>query len=359
MIKNERNGFIGALLMRNKHFFLPVYVLTVFIVTAASAQYTQGTSKVGTTVAQFLKIGAGARSLGMGGSAAAVEGDVYSIYWNPGALARVEGDGAASFTHAAWLANINFDYAAAALSIGDFGVLGIFVTSLSVPQDIVRTEDHPYGDGRVWDASDLALGITYARALTDRFSIGASFKYIREGIWNESAQGVAVDIGTIYTTQFNNLKIGASISNFGTKMRLQGPDLTFNNTPEGQLDQGPQNIPAEYATDSYDLPLSFRLGVSMDVVKSELMRATVAVDATHPNDNTEYINSGVEFGFRETFFARVGYKSLFLQNSEQGLTWGAGVNIGVSSSTLVRMDYAFANYGRLENVQYVSLTVTY
>ncbi|MDE3059008.1 MAG: PorV/PorQ family protein [Bacteroidota bacterium] len=345
--------------MMRKYFYFFLFPIFLLTVSAANAQLTQGTTKVGTTVAQFLKIGAGARSLGMGGTAAAIEGDVYSMYWNPGALARVEGDGAASFTHAAWLADINFDYAAAALSIGDFGVVGISVTSLGVPQDIVRTEDHPYGDGRVWDASDFALGVTYARALTDRFSIGASFKYIRQGIWNESAQGVAVDIGTIYTTQFNDLKIGASISNFGTKMRLQGPDLTFNNTPEGELGQGPQNIPAEYATDSYDLPLSFRLGLSMDIVKSELMRTTVAVDATHPNDNSEYINSGIEFGFRETFFARVGYKSLFMPNSEEGLTWGAGVNAAVSSSTMIKVDYAFASYGRLENVQYVSLTVTY
>lgn len=358
-IMNDRHGFFGVFRMRNKHYLLSICVLSVLIVAAASAQFSQGTTKVGTTVAQFLKIGAGARSLGMGGSAAAVEGDVYSIYWNPGALARVGGDGAASFTHAAWLADINFDFAAAALSVGDFGVLGISVTSLGVPQDIVRTEDHPNGDGRVWNANDFALGVTYARSLTDRFSIGATFKYIRQGIWNESAQGVAFDIGTIYTTQFNDLKIGASISNFGTKLRLQGPDLTFNNTPEGQLGQGPQNIPAEYATDSYDIPLMFRLGLSMDVVKSELVRTTVAIDATHPNDNSEYINSGVEFGFREIFFARVGYKSLFLPNSEEGLTWGAGVNAAVSSSTMIKVDYAFADYGRLKNVQYVSLTVAY
>lgn len=359
MIMDDKGGLFGALVMKNRNIFLSICALSFLVVAISSAQFSQGTTKVGTTVAQFLKIGAGARSLGMGGSAAALEGDVYSIYWNPGALARIEGDGAASFTHAAWIADINFDFAAASLSIGDFGVLGISVTSLGVPQDIVRTEDHPNGDGRVWDANDFALGVTYARALTDRFSIGATFKYIRQGIWNESAQGVAFDIGTIYTTQFNDMKIGASISNFGTKMRLQGPDLTFNNTPEGQLGQGPQNIPAEYATDYYDIPLSFRLGLSMDVFKSELMRTTVAVDATHPNDNSEYINSGVEFGFRETFFARVGYKSLFLPNSEEGLTWGAGVSAAVSSSTAMKVDYAFANYGRLKNVQYVSLTVTY
>ncbi len=64
----------------------------------------------------------------------------------------------------------------------------------------------------------------------------------------------------------------------------------------------------------------------MDVLKSRYIRATAAVDATHPNDNTEYVNSGLELGFDEIFFARVGYKSLFMKNSEEGLTFGGGFN---------------------------------
>ena len=58
----------------------------------------------------------------------------------------------------------------------------------------------------------------------------------------------------------------------------------------------------------------------------EDIRTTFAVDATHPNDNTEYVNSGLEVSWREIIFGRVGYKSLFLRDSEQGLTWGFGVH---------------------------------
>ncbi len=325
----------------------------------ASAQLFRTTTKVGTTAAQFLKIGAGARSLGMGGSAAAVDGDVYAVYWNPASLARITSFGEATFTHANWLADVNYDFAAAALNLEGFGTLGISLTSLAVPEDIVRTEDHPEGDGRRWNASSFALGISFGRSLTDRFAIGTTFKYIQESIWNESAQGIAFDVGTIYTTQFNDLKIGASISNFGTKMRLDGSDISFNNTPGGELGQGPQNVSSTYKTDSYDIPLAFRIGVSMDAVKMENLRATVAVDATHPNDNTEYVNSGLELAFEEMFFGRIGYKALFLQDSEQGLTWGAGFRYEMSATTSLKVDYAFADYGRLKNVQYLTLSIGY
>jgi hypothetical protein len=338
---------------------LSLVVLGLFCRQETSAQLFRTTTKVGTTAAQFLKIGAGARSVGMGGAAVAMPGDVYSIYWNPGALSRITNAGEGTFTHAAWLADVNYDYAAGALAIDGFGVLGMSITSLRVPEDIVRTESNPEGDGRKWDASDFALGLTFSRSLTDRFSIGITAKYIRQTIWNESASAMAFDVGTIYTTPFNDMKIGASISNFGSKMRLDGSDLSFNTNPGGKLGEGAQNVVSQFTTDSYDIPLTFRIGLAMDLVKYESLRATAAVDATVPNDNTESLNTGVEVAFEEMIFGRVGYKSLFMDNREGGLTWGVGVNFNLSTSTSIKVDYAFADYNRLKNVQYLTVSVGY
>lgn len=335
-------------------------VMAVLLCTAtAEAQLARQTTKVGTTVAPFLKIGASAKSIAMGGGAVAVPGDVYAIYWNPGALTTVPGMGEATFTHAQWLADVKYDFAAAAINLDGVGTMAFSLTSLAVPEDIVRTEVNPEGDGRKWDAGSFALGVGFARALTDRFSIGGSLKYIRDAIWNESAQAFAIDVGTYYVTPFNDLRIGASISNFGSKMRLDGHDLSFNNNPGGKSAQEAQNVPALYETEAYDLPLSFRIGLSMDAVKTEKIRATVAIDAIHPNDNVEYLNSGLELGYDEMVFGRVGYKSLFMDDAEGGLTWGVGINLGLSSSASVKLDYAFADYGRLKNVQYMTLSVVY
>lgn len=334
-------------------------VCLLMIVGGVDAQPTRKTTKVGTTVAQFLKIPAGARSIAMGSSGAALEGDIYSIYWNPGALARMRTPGEATFNHAEWLADITYDFAATGLTIEGIGTLGVSLISLRAPEEIVRTEINPEGDGRRWSYSSFAMGLSFARSLTDRFSIGFTAKYIRESLWNMSSQGIAFDIGTIYTTSFNDLKIGASITNFGTKMRLDGHDISFNNFPDGQLGQGPQNIESIYKTESFDIPLTFKIGLAMDILRMDQIRATASVDATHPNDNMEYMNSGLELAYDEMFFGRVGYKSLFYDESEEGLTWGVGVNFALNNVTGIKVDYAFADFGRLKNVQYVSVSVTF
>jgi opacity protein-like surface antigen len=197
--------------------------------------------------------------------------------------------------------------------------------------------------------------VGFAKNLTDRFAIGFNAKYIREKVWNSSATGFALDVGTVYRTPFNDLLIGAAISNFGTPMSLSGRDLQFNHDPNNNLDTGPNNIPADYSTDSFDLPLTFRLGLAMDVYNSRYFRATASLDAVHPNDNSEYINSGLELAYDELFFVRVGYKSLFKNNSEEGLTLGAGIKYFFVDNLGVYLNYGYADYGRLEKVQFVDV----
>lgn len=331
-------------------------ILLVLIVaglfTYLPAQVDGGNSKVGSTAAQFLKIGAGARATGMGGAFSSIPGDIYSVYYNPAGIANSRSDVQVSFNHANWLVDMNYDFAAGALNLQDIGTVFMTFTSFSVPEDKVRTFENPDGDGRVWDASSIAIGLGYANMLTDRFSIGFHFKYIREAIWNSSANGFAFDVGTLYRTPFNDLMIGAAISNFGSKMQLDGRDIQFNYDPNDDQNSGPNNIPATYETDSYDIPLTFRIGLSMNVIDSRYIRATAAVDAVHPNDNSEYLNTGLEFAYDEMFFVRVGYKSLFKQDSEEGLTLGGGIKYQFTDNMRVFVNYGYADFGRLENVQF-------
>lgn len=344
-----------------KKFFLLI-MLSIFLPLGNTNLYSQllrDITKVGTTAGQFLKIGPGARALGMGGTYVGVSDDIYAVYYNPAGLAISKGSGQAAFNHTNWLADVNYDFAAASLNIESFGSLFIAVTSLRVPQEKVRTFEFPEGNGQYWDASSVSFGIGYARSLTDRFSIGFHAKYIRESIWSSSASGFALDVGTYYITPFNDLVIGASISNFGTKMKLDGRDIQINYDPDSDPFTGPNNIPAKFEMDQYDLPLTFKLGFSMDAVKTRYIRIKTAFDATHPNDNVEYVNAGIELAYDELLFIRGGYKSLFLTNSEQSFTFGVGLNYEIRAGLNLIFNYAYGDYGRLKNIQYFDVGLVF
>jgi opacity protein-like surface antigen len=317
-----------------------------------TAQPDQDISRVGTTAAAVLKIAPGARSLGMGNAYVGVSNDIYSVYFNPAGITRSKGTSQVAFNHSNWLADVDYDFAAGSINIDGLGTLFASFTSLRVPKDEVRTIEYPEGDGRTWDANSLVIGVGYARSLTDRFSIGFHFKYVQESIWNSSASGIALDVGTYYITPFNDLVIGASISNFGTKMQLDGRDLRINYDPNNSRESGPNNIPAAFTTEKNDLPLNFRVGLAMDVVDTRFFTLTAAVDAVHPNDNKEYLNSGLEFSYNKMIFLRGGYKALFLPDSEQGLTLGMGINYNLTPDLEFTFNYAYGDYGRLDNIQY-------
>jgi opacity protein-like surface antigen len=319
----------------------------------------QKVSKVGTTAAPFLNIPVGARALGMGGAFVSVADDATALFWNPGGLARLRSSEAV-FVHTNWIADIGFDFAGAVLNLGAAGVIGLQGTYLNAGEMERTTEIYPEGTGEKFKAGSYALGITYARGLTDRFSIGGTVKYVREYILNSSAQGIAIDLGTHFVTQFHNVTLGAVISNFGTKMRMTGRDLLVQYDIDPTRHGNNERINANLETDSYDMPLMLRVGVSVDLLQRlEGQNLVVAVDAAHPSDNVEHVNVGCEYRFHQFLALRGGYRNLFSRDSEQGFTVGAGLRYGVAGDFAVKIDYAYESFGRLNNVQKFSVGITF
>lgn len=263
----------------------------------------------------------------------------------------------AFFNHTSLFADVRYDYAAIASHLSDFGTIGAFVSVLSMDEMIVRTEENPEGTGELFDAGAIVIGLNYSRYLTDNFAIGFNFKYINESIWHMNSTGFGVDVGTMYKIPvLNELRIAASISNFGTKMQLGGRDITkVVNSGSG----GGNFINTNIELDKFDLPLLFRFGISNDIVRSEESRLTMAVDAIHPNDHTEYLNTGMEYAWNEIIFLRAGYNSLFELDSEKGLTLGFGLHYRIIELVVVKLDYAYQDFGRLQDVHYFSVGVRF
>ncbi|HEX2960493.1 MAG TPA: PorV/PorQ family protein [Ignavibacteriales bacterium] len=310
----------------------------------------------GTTSGQFLKIEAGARAVAMGGAFVSRANDASAVYWNPGGIPRLEGS-KAYFTHNFWLADTRHDFAAVVIKLNDMHSLAVSYTSLTMADMNVRTEVFPEGTGELFSASDYSIGLSYGLNLTDRFSIGFTGKYVGESIWHMSASAFALDVGVIYITPIEGLRMGMSVSNIGGKMTYDGSDNFVNYDFNPALTGNNDKIFAELKMDSWTLPLFFRFGISMDILKDEYNSITLSADANHPNDYGESINTGLEYGFRERVFLRAGYKSLFKKESEEGLTAGAGLVYYLTEQMPVKVDYAYADFGRLKAIHRFSVEI--
>ena len=332
----------------------PFFFITFILLNLAQGQFVSNVSKVGITAATFLEIEVGARAIGMGGAFVAVANDATAIFWNPAGIARLP-RGEAILIHTNWLVETNFDFSGIVIPAGYMGSFAVSVTSLRTDEMEVRTVLKPEGTGEKFSYGDLSAGLSYAKNLTDRFSIGINAKYISQRIWHMDAKGYALDIGTLFRTQFNGMVIGMTISNFGASLKLEGRDVFVNYDEAPQFGGSNDRIPASKLTDKFPLPLLFRVGVAMDILKSGSSRLTIAADAAHPNNNTEYINTGMEYVFNKNLALRFGYKNLFTLDTEEGFTAGFGTKLKLPGGVALKIDYAYQDFGRLQNAQRFSL----
>lgn len=343
--------------MKRKH--LLIIILIGGMAITSHTNIFGDMKKTGTTVAQFLKIQVGARAIAMGGAFVALANDATSIYWNPAGLARVGPHGSVTFAYNDWLADTKLNFAAAAIRAGSAGTFGLSFTSLSMPDMKVRDEFYPEGTGEYFSAGDLAMGVSYAKQITDRFSIGVTGKYIRQQIWHTTASAIAFDLGILFRTDFDWLTLGMSVSNFGPKMQFAGKDVFVNYDFDPNQWGDSENIFANLQTDEWNLPLLFRFGLAMEILKQDMSQLTAAIEARHPNDNTESLSMGFEYGFMRRFFLRGGYQAMFEADSEQGVTFGVGILYYLSHNMPLHFDYAYADWGRLSNTHRLSVELSF
>ena len=349
------HGFRTRPVRRTAHTGAALRVLAVLAgLVLAPAAHAQ--SKVGTTFGAFTLIEPDARfaALGMAGSAGA-EG-LAGAWFNPGAVALIDKH-SVEFVHADWLAGIRYDWIAYAHPFPIGAVYATF-TSLNSGDIAVRTVTQPLGTGELYSVSDMALGIGFAHKFSLRFAAAAQVNYLQETIFHSSAGTLTFTAGTLYRMSANGLRIGATLSNFGTTARYSGDDLaiTYDNVPGQNGDNGA--LPGERTTDAFAVPVAFRVGLAQPVVLSNVTRLLFAVDAVHPSDNSESLGLGAEATLRDALSLRAGWQGLFLQDSEVGLTAGAGFR-GVLDSVHYHIDYAWADQGRLDNTQRFSFGIIF
>ena len=293
----------------------------------------------------------------LGGAFVSVANDVTALYWNPAGIASITGMQLA-LIHSNWIADIKHDWIGVVVPLGIAGNVGFSVNSLTMDDMMVRTPALPEGNGDIMECYDLALGMTYGRTLTDRFSIGGSFKYVRSQLWHMTAQAEAFDLGIMFSNIFDMFQLGAVMTNMGTKMRFDGRDTYVYYDVSESENGNNEKIDAKLSTERYNLPIAFQVGVSTVINRKSSFPLLLAVEFYEPSDNVRSVNVGGEWSFYNMVFLRGGYARIFEKDSERGLTLGAGYKFRIPNSSLrLLLDYSYEDLGILDNSQKFSLNI--
>ncbi len=340
------------------------FVLAGLLAFMPAQHVVFGQSKVGTTAGQFLGIAVGPKAISMGSAYVASNDDASLLYWNPGGFVQAQ-KSQFVFSHTEWLVDTKFRWFGGMFNLDGDNAIGLSFTQLDYGEDEVTTVSEPDGTGERWSASDLAIAVSYSRRLSDRFSMGGSVKYINQSIWNESASTFAFDLGLLFVTSFNDMRLGVSMSNFGGDLKLDGRDLLNKVDIDPGNSGSNKDLVGTLKTDPWALPLLFRVGVAMDVYKDDEMRFTLAADALRPTDAEESINIGGEAGWRDMLFLRGGYKSIVgggaeftsREDVQEGLTLGAGLKYRAEGIASLEVNYAYSKFGLFGNLNTISVAV--
>lgn len=296
----------------------------------ADADGAEFFEKVGTFDGQFMKIPVGARATAMGGAFVAVADDASSVFWNPAGIARLSGN-ILAVHHLNWVSDINLTQATYVFGLGFLpGMMAFNIRSLYMNDMERTTVFQPDGDGTFFDAGYSSFGLTYARSLTDKFSVGLTASYVHAGLDDITSNAIAFDVGTLYDTGFRSLKIGMQIANMGSELSyIEG-------------------------TEPSRLPILFRVGASINVVESLEHQVLFTGEFSHPPDNNERLNGGLEYGFKDFFFVRGGYNFGY---DVESLSAGLGVSFPTSISSQTRFDYSYTDLSDLEAAHRFSLEI--
>jgi hypothetical protein len=324
---------------------IAVAAALLLLAGGASAGGDLGAVRVATNAGSFLKIGVGAKAVGLGEAFTAIADDPTALFWNPAGitnLARRE----AHVSHTEWIADIGYDYFAYAQPLPYFGGIGAGIHVGTLRTEMMETTEYqPYGTGREFTYSDLFIGVGAARMFTDKLSIGLGLKYIRES-YGAAIGGPVVntwcaDFGTFYRLGAREAVFSVALLNFGPNWRPSGTYVEYGGDAYGE----------ERDFESFAAPTSFRAAVSGLLWEGSDLRQIGIIEMSRPPDNTETYKLATEIVYQKTLALRTGY----ILNADD-LNWSGGMGLVLEAGGFTeRIDYAFTRSEFLGRVDRISL----
>ncbi len=265
----------------------------------------------GTSAAQFLKLGAGARAEGMGEAFSAVANDVTAVYWNPAGLAQIETPeiGAMQNTH---FVDTQYQFLSGVKPFGS-NVFGLSVYRLDYGSIDAYDKDNVKQGS--FDAASMAVSLSMGRKINEQLMLGGSMKMVEEAIENEKASSFAADFGVMYKLDKYNLS--GVIQHVGPGMKM--------------------------VKDSAPLPMTVRVGASRRFMSDRML---AAVEVSKPNDSNASLHGGLEYQLMPLIAMRGGYKLTPGQSTDLGGLVGLNAGLGITFNRF-NLDYSIAPFGDL------------
>ncbi len=343
---------------KNRHF----HRVTSWKITASSlvllmllAGNSFGQQKLAQSGFDFLNVATDPRAEAIGEAVTSLEGASTSMFFNTASMARLQNDLSLSVGQVDWIAGIRHFYGSVAIKPfgGEYGVIGLNFRSVnygSLDETIIANNADGYLDIGSFSPTAYSFGIGYAKAISDKFAVGGDINYVNQNlgssITNINTDGsyttstsklnvISFDFGMIYNTGFKSLAFGMDIRNFSRQLK--------------------------YVSESFDLPLIFNLGVSMNVldmwnIDSRSQSLIITAGATHPRDYPEQVNVGAEYTFMQMISLRGGY---MFNNDVYGVAAGVGLHKDIGGINL-GIDYSWTPFtGGFSDVQRLSFEVAY
>lgn len=340
----------------NKVKRLKITCFTAIIVIGLLTSLSYSQVKWAQTGFNFLNVSSEARASAMGDAVNSLFGYSGALSHNPATMAEMPTLLNANFSVNSWIADIKYLECNIIISplSGDYGVIGLSFQSVDygdLQGTEVWTNSKGYIDTEIMKPSALAIGIGYAKMLSDRFGIGGQIRFAYQSL----GKSVVPDINT------NNLRTKRNVASvaafdFGTNFKTGIKSLSFG--------MSVRNFSKEvtYEQESFQLPLLFTVGVSANLfdfleLKGPEQSLLLSCDATHPRSHPEQLKFGAEYQFMRLVSLRGGY---ITNNSEDGFTFGLGISSsGLDISSLgFKIDYSYAPFGVFNNVQRITVSLS-
>jgi hypothetical protein len=320
-------------------------ILLIGIVLGIFSVNTFPQEKIAQSGFQFLSVVSDARGAAMGDAMTSLQCGSSALFFNPAGMADLQGSFDISGSTNKWIADITHTTFGIAFKPfnGEYGVFGITAQYVNYGDFYGTVVDaaspQGYDDTGIFHLSAYAVGIGYAKQLTDKFSVGGQIKYVHQDLGSST---IAVITTSDTTKQTVSNVLSPLAFDFGTQFKTGIKSLVFGMSVRNFSPQ------VKYASEGFQAPLVFTLGISMNVM--DLVQnlpfdqsLLLCVDASHYTDHPEQVKVGMDYKILNLVSLRGGYIS---SNDVGGFSFGLGV-----SQYGVTIDYAYSPYGVFNNVQ--------